>query len=226
MRKNIILLLVFTIPFLSQAQDIQLVTIKGDVTDFKDKAREGEQILFVNESGDNEYKAVSNSNGKFEIRIPGPDTYFIKIKGVGMEQDYQKFTIPKLKPNQMYGDFEMTIKFEPPRLFTLDNVFFDTGKATLRPESVKELTELQEYLELKPEIRVEIAGHTDNVGSDESNLTLSQNRAESVKRWLVSKGIKSSRIVAKGYGETKPRASNETDEGRQKNRRTEVKILE
>ena len=142
-----------------------------------------------------------------------------------MEQDYQKFKIPPLKPNQTYGTFELTIKFEPPRVFTLDNVFFDTGKATLRPVSVEELKELKEYLELKPDIIVEIRGHTDNVGSDESNMKLSQRRAESVKRWLVNNGISADRIKANGYGETTPRATNKTEEGRQKNRRTEVKIL-
>lgn len=224
MRLNVFFIFVL-IPVLLSAQDATLVTIEAKVSDFKGKARQGEQILFENESGDNTYKAVSDSKGEFTINLPGPDTYLIKIKGVGMEQDYQKFTIPELQPNQSYSVFELTIKFDPPRYFTLDNVFFDTGKASLRPESVAELTELKEYLELKPELRIEIAGHTDNVGSDESNMTLSQNRSESVKRWLVNNGIPSSRIVAKGYGETRPRASNETAEGRQKNRRTEVKIL-
>jgi outer membrane protein OmpA-like peptidoglycan-associated protein len=133
--------------------------------------------------------------------------------------------IPALKENQSYGIYELDIMFEPPRVFTLDNVLFDTGSAVLKPSSTKELKELFDYLSLKPDLKVEIAGHTDDVGNDDSNLTLSQHRADAVKSWLIRRGISSERIIAKGYGETRPIASNKTEEGKQKNRRTEVHLL-
>jgi outer membrane protein OmpA-like peptidoglycan-associated protein len=82
-----------------------------------------------------------------------------------------------------------------------------------------------EVMTLKPNYVIEIGGHTDNVGKDESNITLSQNRANAIKQYLVKKGINADRIIAKGYGESQPIATNDTDEGRQKNRRTEIKII-
>jgi outer membrane protein OmpA-like peptidoglycan-associated protein len=77
-----------------------------------------------------------------------------------------------------------------------------------------------------PEKKIEIGGHTDNVGSDEANLTLSNNRAQSVVDYLIKKGIATTRLTAKGYGETLPIATNDTDAGRAKNRRTEFKVIE
>jgi len=119
---------------------------------------------------------------------------------------------------------QLIIKFELPKKFTLDNVHFDTGKATLRSDSYPELKELIELMKYKKNLIIEIAGHTDNVGSPESNLILSQNRANNVKNYLVNNGIRSDRIDSKGYGETQPIAENITEEGKQKNRRTEVRI--
>jgi OmpA-OmpF porin, OOP family len=110
-------------------------------------------------------------------------------------------------------------------VFQLNNVYFDTGKATLKPSSYAELNDLVEYMKLKPSVKIEVAGHTDDVGDDAANMKLSQDRAQAVKAYLMKKGIAADRIVAKGYGETRPVATNETPEGRQKNRRTEVTIL-
>ena len=82
-----------------------------------------------------------------------------------------------------------------------------------------------ELMQKNPTLRIEISGHTDNVGKDDYNMTLSENRAKSVRQWLIDKGINTQRIVAKGYGKTKPIADNSTEEGRQQNRRTEFKII-
>jgi outer membrane protein OmpA-like peptidoglycan-associated protein len=87
------------------------------------------------------------------------------------------------------------------------------------------LEELVNYLKNKDGIRVEIAGHTDNVGNDADNTKLSQQRAETIRNYLIKKGISPTRVVAKGYGAAEPVADNDTDEGRQLNRRTEVRIL-
>ena len=120
----------------------------------------------------------------------------------------------------------MNIQFDPPRSFSLDHVNFDLAKSSLKKESYAELEELVEYLEFKESVRIEIAGHTDNQGDEKSNQTLSQKRSETVRNYLISKGIDPARIVAKGYGESKPIADNGTEEGRQKNRRTEVHMLD
>ncbi|RYU97020.1 OmpA family protein [Emticicia agri] len=107
----------------------------------------------------------------------------------------------------------------------LNNIFFDSGKSDLRPESFTELDKLQKLLSQNNTLKVEISGHTDNVGKDTDNLGLSQKRAEAVVNYLISKGVNATNVKAVGYGETRPIASNETDETRQLNRRIEMKIF-
>lgn len=112
------------------------------------------------------------------------------------------------------------------RTIVLNNVFYDFDKATLRPESSTELDALVQLLKDNGKLRIELGSHTDDKGADDYNLKLSDARAASVVDYLAGKGIAQDRLVAKGYGESAPVASNETDEGRQQNRRTEFKVLE
>ncbi len=107
----------------------------------------------------------------------------------------------------------------------LKNVFFETGRSDLRVDSQRELNKLAFALAENKDLTIEVAGHTDNVGHPNDNLTLSKNRARTVRNYLVGKGISSNRLRAKGYGEAKPVAPNETDAGRAQNRRTEFTIL-
>jgi outer membrane protein OmpA-like peptidoglycan-associated protein len=109
--------------------------------------------------------------------------------------------------------------------FVLDGVNFDTGKATIRPESFPRLDGVVEYLTYSGSSRIEISGHTDNVGNKKSNRTLSEKRAKACREYMVSKGIDGGRIEAVGYGDERPIAPNDTDEGRQRNRRIEVTEL-
>jgi outer membrane protein OmpA-like peptidoglycan-associated protein/tetratricopeptide (TPR) repeat protein len=118
-------------------------------------------------------------------------------------------------------------KIKTGEVSVLRHVFFDTGKATLKPESFDELDKLLRMMEQNMKVRVEIGGHTDNVGSHDVNVKLSQQRAASVKAYLASKGIEGRRITAVGYGETKPIVSNDDEEGgRAINRRVEFKVLQ
>jgi outer membrane protein OmpA-like peptidoglycan-associated protein/tetratricopeptide (TPR) repeat protein len=107
----------------------------------------------------------------------------------------------------------------------LNNIFFDSGKADLRPESFAELDKLQKLLSQNNTLKVEISGHTDNVGKDTDNQILSQKRAAAVVDYLIAKGINANNIKAIGYGETRPILPNDTEENRQLNRRIEMKIL-
>ena len=107
----------------------------------------------------------------------------------------------------------------------LRNIFFDTGKSILRKESTSELERLYKLLIDVPTLKIEISGHTDNVGSAKMNQGLSERRAKAVVDFLVKKGIEASRLTYKGYGFEQPMATNDTDEGRQLNRRTEFKIV-
>ncbi len=106
----------------------------------------------------------------------------------------------------------------------LRNVFFDSGSAELRPESRYELDRLAHLLKENYQLKIEIRGHTDEVGTVEDNLVLSRRRAETVRRYLIDKGIAEQRLTARGFGESRPIASNENPEGRQQNRRTEFVV--
>jgi outer membrane protein OmpA-like peptidoglycan-associated protein len=107
----------------------------------------------------------------------------------------------------------------------LNNIFFDTNKSDIKNESKSELKKLIDFLNLNPNVRIEISGHTDNVGTVQFNQSLSENRAKSVYQYLVRNGINAGRLVFKGYGETQPIAANDTEENRSKNRRTEFMII-
>lgn len=117
-------------------------------------------------------------------------------------------------------------KVEKGKSFVINNILYATGAADLYPESFVTLDEFAEYLKENPTYKVEIQGHTDNVGHDADNLALSQKRADNVKKYLEGKGIKVGRVTAKGYGASKPVASNATVEGKAMNRRTEFLILD
>jgi OOP family OmpA-OmpF porin len=108
----------------------------------------------------------------------------------------------------------------------LNNIFFETAKAVLKRESFPELDRVIDFLTQNSEIKIEIAGHTDNVGKVASNQKLSLARAKSVAAYLASKGIATDRIVSKGYGSSKPVAPNKTAAGKAQNRRVEFTILD
>jgi outer membrane protein OmpA-like peptidoglycan-associated protein len=169
-------------------------------------------------------------------------------KGTNLQDEFEKYTklveeykgaiaqldqaVYKAKSDWLSeeNNLELTLNYQLTRIkigarFELKNIFFDLGKATLRQESMKELDKLVDIMN-RSEIVIELGGHTDNVGTDEANNKLSQDRVTSVKTYLASKGVNESRMTAVGYGESQPIASNDNDEGRQKNRRVEVKITE
>jgi cytochrome c oxidase subunit 2 len=107
----------------------------------------------------------------------------------------------------------------------LTYVKFETGSAVLTPLSKYELDNLVEAMKKYPDVVIEVAGHTDNTGNPESNLLLSQNRADAVKDYVTQNGVEESRLRSLGYGQTQPVDTNDTESGRAKNRRTEVKII-
>jgi outer membrane protein OmpA-like peptidoglycan-associated protein len=116
--------------------------------------------------------------------------------------------------------------------FVLENIYYNYDKSDIRPDAAKELDKLVQLLVDNPEIKIELSSHTDSVDTESYNLALSQRRAESAVNYIESRGISADRLVAKGYGESKPIARNTNPDGtdnpvgRQRNRRTEFKILE
>ncbi len=197
-----------------------LAVLRGVVTNFKGKVLSNEVILLVNEKTKAVFKITTDSKGKFELLIPVDATYSLKYRNFTTDVDYTKMILPPDKQ----AEYDVRIKIEPAREFVLDNVYFDSGKATLKPSSNNALNNLVEVLKAKSTMCVEIQGHTDDTGKEDDNLKLSQNRAEAVKKYLVSKGIAENRISAKGYGSDLPIADNGTEAGKSKNRRTSLKV--
>lgn len=169
--------------------------------------------------------AVTDENGIVEGLVDRGKTYHVKFVTIAAKTTETKKKIEV--PDRANYKFTLQLTYNPviAKTFVLRGVQFDTGKATLKKSSYPALANLLEYMTTKTTTVIELSGHTDNVGDDDDNLVLSDERAKAVKAYLVSKGVDAKRIVAKGYGETKPIAPNETPAGRQLNRRTEVQIL-
>ena len=168
-----------------------------------------------------EYKIILPYGQKYTMRAVAPD--FI---AEGANVDLTGGPTDKNKGfEEIKGKELKLVPIEIGQSVRLTNIFFDTGKAILRDESAPELDRLVTVMNENPKLGVELGGHTDNVGSNELNAKLSQDRADAVREYLIGKGIEPDRLASKGFGETKPVAPNDTDDGRQRNRRVEFLIL-
>ncbi|HNP53965.1 MAG TPA: OmpA family protein [Ferruginibacter sp.] len=217
----------------AQNQPVQNASMPKDApvdvlaTDFKNNPLNHEIIVFRSRINSREYQGLTNEEGKFSLRLPAGDTYEIFILGFKDSTSYNNLEIPALKENAFYKNpFKVNIQFLPAKTFVLEDCNFETGKSNLAPESYTVLDELVAFLNRKDDVKIEIGGHTDNVGKPAANLKLSDDRARAVMDYLVAKGIDPARLTSKGYGMTQPVADNKTEDGRAQNRRTEVKILE
>jgi outer membrane protein OmpA-like peptidoglycan-associated protein len=228
-------LLVMALPFSAIGQNgtVQNAAIPKDapvnvtMTDFKNNPLNNEIVVFKSKLNTKEYQGLTDSVGKFAIRLPSGDKYEVFVLGFKDSASYDILDIPGLKGNAYYKNpFVLDIQYMPAKSFVLEDCNFETGKATLEESSYTVLDELVAYLIRKDDERVEVGGHTDNVGTAANNLKLSTERANTVRAYLLTKGIDPSRVTAKGYGMSKPVASNATADGKAQNRRTEVKILE
>lgn len=234
MKKRLYTFLLLVLPAAGFAQvppaDLNLpkdATVDVTIADAKSgKMLNNEIVVFRSLANGREYQGLSDSVGKFSLRLPTGAKYEIFILGFSDSTSYNFLDIKALQGNQYYKKpFKVDIQFEAPKSFVLDNCTFETGKAELKPEAYTVLDELVEYLKRKDDERIEVGGHTDDVGKAEANMILSQNRANTVRAYLLMKGIAPERVTAQGYGLTQPVAENDTAEGRALNRRTEVKIL-
>lgn len=175
-------------------------------------------------------------SGAFTVSLPVNQEYALSVSYPGYTFFSQNFNMT-VAANQ--ESFHMDIPMNPitatGTATALKNVFFDLGKATLRPESYVELNKLRDFLKANPTIKIEIGGHTDTRGDAAENLKLSDARAKSVKDYLIQQGIDAARLSSKGYGETMPIFSdeaiakmpteNDKEKAHQENRRTEYKIV-
>ena len=166
----------------------------------------------------------NSATGKFLVSLPAGKNYGIAVKKEGYLFHSENFDIPVGAGSQEYVKDIGLKNIAVGTKIVLRNIFFDFDKATLRPESTYELERLVQLLKDVPSMKIEIGGHTDSKGADEYNMKLSASRAQSVLDYLATHGIDKGRLTSKGYGETKPMATNDTEDGRQLNRRTEFEI--
>ncbi len=192
------------------------------VTNSKNKPHVGATVIITDSARNKSYSGITDDNGKIDMLVHKNATYKILYKNYSINVDYGTIDMPDTKG---MIQFDLTLQYEPSKTYVLKDLLFDTGKSTIQKNSYKSIDDLAALLLNRKAMVIEISGHTDNVGTPADNLKLSQNRANSVRNYLISKGIEANRITAVGYGDTKPVADNATPQGKQMNRRTEVKII-
>lgn len=200
------------------------------------------RVNLLGENGEIMQDYVTGDDGKFLFRVyenedytmvGETDGYLIKRQGYSTKgRGVDPSTLKDLITNITLDTMIVLDKIELNKIFVLDNIYYDFNRAEIRDDAAKELDKLVQLLVDNPEIKIELGSHTDSIDSESFNILLSQRRAESAVRYIVQHGIAPDRLVAKGYGESKPIARNTNPDGtdnpvgRQKNRRTEFKILE
>jgi len=196
--------------------------VSGNVISKDDGKAMTAKCVIVDKDGKEVYN--KEVTGNFSIDLP-LGKYTATFTGETIITKTETFTIAKNDTKEF--KIEVKVKeLKADKTFDLGTVTFETGKTTIKDEaSYKVLDELVAVMIEYPELKVEIGGHTDNVGDDAKNMTLSQTRAQVCMDYVVSKGVASSRLTAVGYGETKPLVPNDTDENKAKNRRTEFKVV-
>ncbi len=211
-----------------EARPTPATYLKGIISDADTGLPLEAYFLLINlETGKEVARSFSDArDGDFLLCIPTDRDYALHVSKDGYLFFSENFALSGFKTE--LDPYIMNISLQPIKIgetVILKNIFFDTGKHELKRESIAELNKLHEFMENNPKLSIEITGHTDNVGAPDYNIILSQNRAKAVFDFLIEKGIDSERLGFIGVGAGKPVADNETEEGRAKNRRTEIGIV-
>jgi hypothetical protein len=220
---------IYTFDLYNKIQPLEVSYMKGIVFDKETRKRLTAKFELIDlESGKMIYESFSDEEtGEFLICLPTDKDYCLNVSKKGYLFFSENFALKGIfrKTEPFLKDVPMqSIKIG--ESIILKNIFFETDLYALKKESRIELDKVIEFLHDYPAIKIEISGHTDNVGSLDYNQTLSENRAKSVVDYLIKSSITKDRIKYKGYGFSQPVASNDTEEGKALNRRTELKIIE
>lgn len=214
----------FELPPLAQA--VKIAYVKGKVIN-KD-TRKPLQVKLQFNALDSAGKIIedhSARNGEFFTVLPGNEDYALNIQHPGYLFYSKSFALQTQPADEAYMLIAELIPIKKGATVKLENVFFEFDSFQLQKRSQVELNKVTEFLEKNPEVRIELAGHTDSKGDDAYNKELSAQRAQAVYKYLRAKGIAANRLEYAGYGEEKPVTTNETEAGRALNRRTEMIIL-
>ena len=173
---------------------------------------------------DSLFTTVATLDGLYSIKVPSVNEYSLRVEAIGYVGNFEKLDVRTYEVTSL----ELNFKLQPIEIgatVNLKSVLFQQSSFNLLPESNDELDLVVSFLKVNPKIEILLTGHTDNRGNQDHNLRLSQKRVERVKAYLVSKGINGKRIAGKGFGGSKPIASNDTEETRRLNRRVEFTIV-
>ena len=201
--------------------------LKGLVLDARSKQPVGADVEIFNLATNQPEGTVTSdpATGSYAAVLTAGGQYAVTVSRAGYFFKSLSFDFSGKNGGE---DQRLDLLLEPLRKDTrevLNNVFFETGKWDLDEKSKPELEKLVRLLKANPALRLEISGHTDDVGDDKKNLDLSQKRANSVRDFLTGAGIAAARLETKGYGETRPVVPNTSDDTRRQNRRIEARIL-
>ncbi|TAL62921.1 MAG: hypothetical protein EPN85_01285 [Bacteroidetes bacterium] len=208
-----------------ERKELGTIGVYGTVTNKSNKIVKNVTINVVdNSSGKSAGTFKSAVNGEYTFVLKRGQNYNLSYESEGYLMYSENVNMPK---DNSYASVEKNVALQPiagGSTIVLKNLFFDSNKSKIKKESTVELDKVTKFLKGRPDINIEVAGYTDNKGDDKSNIKLSNARAKAVMEYLVKKGTAKTRISSKGYGKENPVASNDTDEGRQMNRRVELKI--
>jgi outer membrane protein OmpA-like peptidoglycan-associated protein len=183
----------------------------------------GVVITLTAPAGTKYYTDETDEDGYAEVLVPVAQKYDVTYLSLGLARGDIAATVNVT--NEPKQSIKLTLRYKrlpPPPPFVLTGITFDTGKAIIHSASESKLDIVYEFMKHKKSARVEISGHTDNVGKPKANKVLSAKRAEACRAYLIAKGIDGSRITAVGFGADRPVVPNDTAENREKNRRIEV----
>jgi outer membrane protein OmpA-like peptidoglycan-associated protein len=206
-----------------------VVLLSGKVNDASGNVPKGASVSYEDlKTGKIIGQAIPDpGSGQYKLVLPYGINYGITAKADGFLPSSLNLDLSQMRGRylELDGRDLAMAPIAKGSTVTANNLFFELNKATLTPESEPELKRMAQVMRDNATLRIEIAGHTDNTGTDAINDALSQARADAVKNYLLTAGIPTNRIQSKGYGSKKPKVSNETEEGRAQNRRVEFSIL-
>lgn len=179
-------------------------------------------ITIVNTQGIK--NGLITEKGKTSTSLVNNDKYQISIEAFGYQNKKDLVNLDNYPLESIARDYLLSM-IKVGSTVTLNNIYFEKASAVLLPESMPELEKILQFMNNNPQMAIELSGHTSSEGRDDYNLQLSTDRAQAIKQWLTLKGVNEKRMIAVGYGKTQPVADNNTDEGRKKNRRVELKII-
>lgn len=216
---------IYTFTLRKDLRPYRTLWIKGKVFDKKTNAGLPSSVELIDLSSRIPLlKVQTDEQGNYLITLPMGKDFAFNVNRKGYLFYSENYSLTKTVNDSTYEKNIALQPIEKNATIVLKNIFYETGKFDLQPESLAELDKVVQLLNDNPTLKIEIGGHTDNVGTPASNNTLSNNRSQSVVKYLVSKGIVATRLTSKGYGATVPLADNNTDAGKAQNRRTVLKV--